>query len=121
MTQIYQHEEDSKRGDRTLSFQLGIKGTFYFTAAFFSLAVAGFVYYFTNVFEKNYSPTFLAMIGPVLVYFLYWFFITNKDLTLADFKHTMLLNIISASCLNVFFIYLFLDSSQVIQAIQGGF
>jgi hypothetical protein len=33
----------------------------------------------------------------------------------------MLLNIISASCLNVFFIYLFLDSSQVIQAIQGGF
>lgn len=121
MTQIYQHEEDSKRGDKTLSFQLGIKGTFYFTAAFFSLAVAGFVYYFTNVFQNNYSFTFLAMVGPVLIYFLHWFFITNKDLTLADFKHTMLLNIISASCLNVFFIYLFLDSSQVIQAIQGGF
>jgi 1,4-dihydroxy-2-naphthoate octaprenyltransferase len=121
MTQIYQHEEDAKRGDKTLSFQLGIRGTFFFTAAFFSLAVAGFMYYFTNVFQKNYSLTFLVMVGPVLVYFLYWFFITTKNLANADFKHTMLLNIISATCLNAFFIHVFLNSSQVIQAIQGGF
>src|SRR5688572_14873419 len=30
MTQIYQHEEDAKRGDRTFSMMLGIRGTFYF-------------------------------------------------------------------------------------------
>ncbi len=31
MTQIYQHDEDFKRGDITLSYRLGIKGTFVFT------------------------------------------------------------------------------------------
>src|SRR5690349_6999768 len=46
MTQIYQHEEDSNRGDITLSIKLGILGTFYFTAACFTLAVAGFVFFF---------------------------------------------------------------------------
>ena len=33
MTQIYQHEEDEKHGDVTLSRKLGIRGTFYFVSA----------------------------------------------------------------------------------------
>ena len=32
ITQVYQHKEDSERGDRTLSILLGIRGTFLFTA-----------------------------------------------------------------------------------------
>jgi 1,4-dihydroxy-2-naphthoate octaprenyltransferase len=58
---------------------------------------------------------------PVLLYFGYWFLKANKNVDQADFKHTMRLNFISSTCLNAFFIYLFLDSTQVIQAIQGGF
>jgi len=32
ITQIYQHEEDAKHGDKTFSMVLGIRGTFYFVA-----------------------------------------------------------------------------------------
>ncbi|RZK46863.1 MAG: prenyltransferase, partial [Hymenobacter sp.] len=32
LTQIYQHQEDARRGDRTLSLRLGIRGTFGFAA-----------------------------------------------------------------------------------------
>ena len=45
MTQIYQHEEDRRRNDQTLSLKLGILGTFHFTAIFFTLAMGGFFYF----------------------------------------------------------------------------
>jgi 4-hydroxybenzoate polyprenyltransferase len=48
MTQIYQHEEDMKRGDKTLSVVLGIKGTFYFVGAVFGLVTIAFILYFNH-------------------------------------------------------------------------
>jgi 4-hydroxybenzoate polyprenyltransferase len=121
MTQVYQHEEDSKRGDKTFSLMLGIRGTFYFAAAIFALAMVGFVFYFWFFFEKKYAVIFLTVLSPVLFYFLYWLSLVLKDETQADYKNTMRLNFISSTCMNGFFLYLFLDSSQVIQAIQGGY
>ena len=50
MTQIYQHEEDQKRGDITLSILLGVKSTFLFTGVFFALALAAFLAYFSTFF-----------------------------------------------------------------------
>jgi hypothetical protein len=117
MTQIYQHEEDLKRGDITLSIKLGVLGTFYFTAAFFTIAVAGFVFFFQTYFDVRYSIYFLAALSPVAIYFGYWFLRTRKDKNQADYTHTMWLNFISAMCLNAFFIYLFLDSTGVLNAI----
>jgi 1,4-dihydroxy-2-naphthoate octaprenyltransferase len=121
MTQVYQHEEDMKRGDRTFSIMLGIRGTFYFAAIFFTLATIGFVLYLKSFFQLRYAIIFLAALSPVLIYFFYWFNRVRRDENQADHTHTMRLNFISATCLNAFFIYLFLDSSQVIQALQGGF
>ena len=121
MTQVYQHEEDSKRGDQTLSLKLGIRGTFIFTAAVFSIAVLGFAYYFFEFFEIKYVFAFLGALAPVLGYFSFWFLKVIKDETKANFGYTMGLNFISATCLNAFFIYFFLESSQVLQAIQGGY
>lgn len=121
MTQVYQHEEDAKRGDRTFSLMLGIRGTFYFAAVFFTLATIGFVLYLRSFFQLRYAIIFLAALSPVLVYFFYWFNLVRRDENQADHAHTMRLNFISATCLNAFFIYLFVDSSQVIQALQGGF
>lgn len=121
MTQVYQHEEDAKRGDRTFSLMLGIKGTFYFAALFFAAATAGFVLYLSSFFELKYAFTFLAVLSPVLIYFFYWFNLVRHDGSKANHQNTMRLNFISATCLNGFFIYLFLDSSQVIQALKGGF
>jgi hypothetical protein len=45
----------------------------------------------------------------------------EKDESKANFGYTMWLNFISATCLNIFFIYFFLESSQVLQAIMGGY
>lgn len=115
LTQIYQHEEDTKRGDLTLSAKLGILGTFYFAASVFTLAVAGFLFYLKFNFGEKYVWGFLFALLPVLAYFFYWFFLILKDRKYADYTHTMRLSFISASCLNVFFIYLFLESSQVVQ------
>lgn len=121
MTQIYQHDEDIKRGDKTLSFKLGIDGTFLFTALMFTIAVIGFVVFFIVYFKIKYAFLFVASLFPALIYFLVWFVQTKKDQTLANYGRTMWLNFISAICLNAFFIYLFLDTSQVVQAIKSGF
>jgi 1,4-dihydroxy-2-naphthoate octaprenyltransferase len=68
MTQVYQHQEDVKRGDTTLSVKLGVKGTFIFTAIFFSVAVAGFVFYFIEFFQVKYAVYFLGALKKLKRY-----------------------------------------------------
>lgn len=114
MTQIYQHEEDGKRGDETFSRMLGIRGTFYFVAGVFGLVSVGFFLYFESYFSVTYALIFVASLFPVILYFFYWFIKTWRDETKADYTHTMWLNFISASCLNAYFLYLFLSASHYI-------
>ena len=115
MTQIYQHEEDEKHGDMTISRKLGIRGTFYFVSAVFSVVTLGFILYFQTFFELRYALAFLTALFPVIAYFFIWFYRVYQDQTKADFSHTMWLNFISATALNAYFIYLFLDSTHVAQ------
>lgn len=117
MTQVYQHEEDAKRGDQTLSIKLGVKGTFWFVLVMFMAASAGFVIYLTTVFGFHYASTFLLALAPVVLFFMYWFYRVSTDLTKANYANTMWLNFISATCLNGFFIYLFLKSSHILDAL----
>ena len=121
MTQIYQHEEDHKRGDITLSYKLGIRGTFYFTAAVFTLATAAYVFYFMEFHKDKYALYFVLSMLPVVLFFAHWYLRVHKDEDKANFGYTMWLNAISATCLNAFFIYFFLDSSQILQAIKAGY
>lgn len=121
MTQIYQHEEDARRGDRTLSLLLGIRGTFIFVLIVFVFAAAGYVYYFYRFFSLQYGIAFLFFLSPVVIYFLIWFYLVFKEPTKANHRNTMRLNFISALCLIAFFIYFFLNSSQVLQAIKAGY
>lgn len=104
MTQIYQHEEDKKRGDLTLSLKLGIKGTFYFTAVWFLLGNIGFFI----LFDTIQFVLFQGFMLPVLLYFLYWFNLVRKDTKHADFKRTMRLNMLSSASLNLFFLVIWL-------------
>lgn len=115
MTQIYQHEEDGKRGDETFSRMLGIRGTFYFVAGLFGLVSLGFVLYFSAFFSFKYALIFLAALSPVVLYFLYWFLRVYRDESKADYSHTMWLNFISATSLNFFFVYVFLYANNYIQ------
>lgn len=104
MTQVYQHEEDARRGDLTLSRLLGIRGTFLFTTIVFSLSSLGYFLYFQHYFGMGYALAFLGVLFPVLAYFMTWFLRVLKDQQAANFKSTMRLNLISALCLNGFFI-----------------
>lgn len=104
MTQVYQHEEDSKRGDKTMSLLLGIKGTFLYTMNVFGLTTAGFAYFYYTYFGKMEAILFVAFLLPVLVFFFSWFLKVLKNKENADFKNTMRLNLISAICLNLFYV-----------------
>ncbi len=113
MTQVYQHEEDAKRGDRTISLMLGITGTFTFVLIIFTLAAAGYVWYFYSFYELRFGIVFLMSLSPVVVFFLIWFFLVLKNPTKANFSNTMWLNFLSALCLNGFFFWFFLETSHI--------
>ncbi len=114
MTQIYQHEEDGKRGDETFSRMLGIRGTFYFVGVVFAIVSIGFALYFVKYFALRFAIIFLLALLPVVVYFMYWFFTAYNRPERADYTRTMWLNFISATCLNIFFVYLFLARLQYV-------
>lgn len=113
MTQVYQHEEDTLHGDRTLSLMLGIRGTFYFAALFFGLTALGFVYYFNVYYQPRQVWAFLIALSPVVLYFGNWLLMVWRDPARADFRNTMRLNFISATCLIAFFVWLLFDTRNV--------
>lgn len=105
MTQIYQHEEDGKRGDQTISRMLGIIGTFHFTAIFFVIADAGFVWYFMTYRDPALAWLFQFFLLPVLIYFISWYLsVRRRKDDGVTYRRTMRLNTLSAFCLNVFFL-----------------
>jgi hypothetical protein len=108
ITQIYQHEEDAKRGDITMSLKLGIKGTFVFTAVLFLLSTIGFYKYFyqaDNWLPKNFV-LYLICMAPSLLFYNYWVLNAWKNQANANFKNTMIMNLLGSACLNFFFLYL---------------
>lgn len=115
MTQIYQHEEDATRGDKTFSLMLGIRGTFIFVLIVFTLAAAGYVIYFYSFYSLWFGEIFLLSLFPVVVFFLIWFYRVWNDPAKANFTNTMWLNFLSALCLNAFFVWFFLETSHILQ------
>ncbi|WP_421874178.1 UbiA family prenyltransferase [Marinoscillum sp.] len=108
MTQVYQHEEDARRGDITLSLILGVLDTFHFTAVCFSISMALFYWFFTTYFSFTMALLFLVSLSPVLIYFGYWYLQVRRSQEQANFENTMRLNLVSSACLNAFFTWLLL-------------
>lgn len=116
LTQVYQHGEDSRRGDRTLSLVLGIKGTFSFSALVFALSGAAFIWFFLSLNQVAICWVYLAAMAPILLFFLIWFsFIRTNPVKYANYSWAMGMNTISAICLNAFFIYYFFENTQILQ------
>ena len=107
LTQIYQHEEDSNRGDRTISYLLGIKGTFIFTLILFLFAVMIAAYYFSSYYSWFQFQLFLAALLIPCAYFIYWFVQVLQDSTKADFTNAMRMTFLSSAMLIVFYGVLF--------------
>ncbi len=115
MTQVYQHEEDEKHGDKTISRFLGIRGTFIFAHAIFALATISFIFYFDSFFRLEFGSVFLLSLIPVVLFMMIWSNQVWKDSSKADYARTMWLNFISATCLNIFFIYFLSKNDHIVK------
>lgn len=99
LTQVYQHSEDSRRGDRTLSLLLGINGTFIFSALLFLVSSVIMFFYMQKFYSTQYFWIFLLFLLPVVAFFLFWSRAVLNDRREANFKNTMMINKISACCM----------------------
>jgi 4-hydroxybenzoate polyprenyltransferase len=100
ITQVYQHKSDEKNGDHTMSRLLGINGTFISAIVFFSISL-GISYFYL---PTNDFLNFFLFCGPIAGFMLWWFLKVIKNQQLANFKHTMQMNIFSSVLLNICFL-----------------
>ncbi|HLT80856.1 MAG TPA: UbiA family prenyltransferase [Cyclobacteriaceae bacterium] len=112
MTQVYQHHEDARRGDMTISRLVGISGTFWLSGVMFLLVLIGFTTFFGFYFSAQYSVIFAIAMFPMAIYFVLWYLQVRHDKMAADYSHTMRLNFVSATSLNVFFLFFFIASQN---------
>lgn len=103
LTQVYQHEEDSRRGDRTLSLLLGYKGSFIFSGALFAIGLLLMYLYWQPTGSLHNFYLFLACTSPIFIHFNWWFYKVGQSTTNANFKNAMRMNFLSAFCMIVYF------------------
>lgn len=103
LTQVYQHEEDTASGDRTISLLLGYRGTFLFSMAMFMAAVVLVFLEFYQLEQMTLFYVFLGALLPALLYFNWWMLQVWKDTSTANFKNTMRMNALASTCMNLAF------------------
>ncbi|MFO7258356.1 MAG: UbiA family prenyltransferase [Bacteroidota bacterium] len=119
MTQIYQHGEDGRRGDMTISRLVGIIATFHLAGTIFLLVFVGFASFFGFYFSAQYSVIFTIAMFPMAVYFVLWYMQVRQSEIAADYDHTMRLNFVSATCMNVFFLFFFFDNQNILDTLAN--
>ncbi|RNI31227.1 UbiA family prenyltransferase [Rufibacter latericius] len=108
LTQVYQHEEDARRGDETLSLKLGLWGTFLFAATSLLIATGLLFYTYWQRGESWHSLFFLMGTGPVLMVFSQWLWKVKQDTAAANYENTMRMNKVSSLCMSFSFILILL-------------
>lgn len=106
LTQIYQHKQDLRDGITTLSYKLGYRGTFIFTALMFALCNLFYYLYFQSQDSGMIFFIIQLFFIPIVLYFFYWFYLVNKNTENANFRNTMRMNWIAALCMNSCFFVL---------------
>ncbi|MBA4258869.1 MAG: prenyltransferase [Chitinophaga sp.] len=104
LTQIYQHEADKADGVTTISYVLGYRGTFIFTAIIYLISFGLLTYWFLSTLQITGFVLLQLFFIPTLLYFFYWANKVWKDIAAANFKHTMQMNLIASVCTNLAFI-----------------
>jgi 4-hydroxybenzoate polyprenyltransferase len=108
LTQVYQHAQDIADGVTTISYKLGYKGTFIFSAIMFALCNVCYFNYFKNINQLNSFFIVQLFFIPIAAFFVYWFLLVLKNTNNANFKNTMWMNLIAAICMNICFVILIL-------------
>jgi len=103
LTQIYQHDQDTRDGVRTLSYVLGYSGTFIFCAVIYAAGFAILALYFQQLQEVRKFLYIQIYFLPVIIYFIHWFTQVRKNPGKADHTHTMRMNWLASSAANAAF------------------
>ena len=103
LTQIYQHVEDAKRGDKTLSIVLGIRGSFWFSAALFIISIILMYAYWFRLAMMNNFWIFLICVAPVIIIFCTWFMKVYHDPKAANFKNMSRMTLLSSLMMLIYF------------------
>ena len=106
LTQIYQHRQDLDDGVATISYKLGYTGTFIFCAVVYLCAWVFMAQFFIHLHEQSKLLLVSIFFVPVIVYFIQWFLLVKKDQQAANFKNTMKMNWLAATCTNIAFFIL---------------
>jgi 1,4-dihydroxy-2-naphthoate octaprenyltransferase len=106
LTQIYQHQQDLDDGVVTISYKLGYTGTFIFCAIVYLLAWLFMAQFFILNNEENKLLVVSIFFVPIIVYFITWFLRVRKNYQAANFKNTMFMNWLAATCTNICFFIL---------------
>ncbi len=110
LTQIYQHQADKNDGVISLSYKLGYQGTFIFSAILFIIATALLFYFFDLKQQLMAFVLFLIVNLPVVAKLSFWFNKVRRDTKHADFEHTMTMNLLTSTCMNMYFLLLILNN-----------
>ncbi|TGD79035.1 UbiA family prenyltransferase [Hymenobacter wooponensis] len=104
LTQVYQHNEDARRGDQTLSLRLGIRGTFVFAGL--GLLTGAVVLALAYVWRQELPNLYIFLLatGPVVLLFLSWARAVWQSPANANFERTMRMNQVSSLCLSAAFL-----------------
>ncbi|WP_245803519.1 UbiA family prenyltransferase [Daejeonella lutea] len=103
LTQVYQHEEDRKRGDNTLSILLGINGSFYFSAFLFLISIVLLWFYWYRLEQMNNFWLFLVFVIPVIVFFCNWLMKVHRDPDEANFRNMSRMTLFSGGMMAIYF------------------
>jgi 1,4-dihydroxy-2-naphthoate octaprenyltransferase len=109
LTQIYQHMQDKEDGVATISYKLGYRGTFVFTAIIYFLAMAALATFLAINLSLGKFFIIQIFLLPVLGYFCWWFYKVYHDVREANFKNTMRMNLLASLFTNAAFIFLFIS------------
>ncbi len=110
LTQIYQHDADKKDGVISISYKLGYIGTFIFSALLFAIATI-FLFYFFHLKHQHIALVLFSLIMiPVVIKLSLWFNKVRRDTVHADFENTMTMNLLTSSCMNLYFLLLILNN-----------
>lgn len=104
LTQIYQHDEDKKHGDKTLSLLLGINGTYVFAAISLTIGTLLLLWLYFSNHETYNIWIFLICTSPILYFFSGWVIKSQNDLNVVNYENTMRMNKVSSICISIAFI-----------------
>lgn len=104
LTQVYQHEQDRRDGITTLSYLLGVKGTFIFCGIVLFVALLLLTIFFISTGQPYSIWVYLIATFPVAVYLSRWFFKVRRNGASASFENLMKMNYLAAICSSLAFV-----------------